>query len=223
MLGNLDSPDTIGPSMAVALIGTLYGAVMANLICIPMGEKLSYLSHEEMLLKQIIIKGILAIQAGDNPRIVRQKLDTFLPPKLRQRPGRRRPKRRNVAGTRRVPSDTAHGVCLLIRKRLTTFSVLPAHEPMTTGREARRRPGVDGLLRRHDHHHDVVLRHHVRLASGEAAKGKAQASATAGGHGVAATIASGRSGSRLPVGDDAGQFARAEAPAASRRGPRASA
>ncbi len=85
MLGNLDSPDTIGPSMAVALIGTLYGAVMANLFCIPMGEKLSYLSHEEMLLKQIIIKGILSIQAGDNPRIVRQKLDTFLPPKLRER------------------------------------------------------------------------------------------------------------------------------------------
>ena len=84
MLGNLDNPDTIGPSMAVALIGTLYGAVMANLFCIPLGEKLSYLSHEELLLKQIIIKGILSIQAGDNPRIVRQKLDTFLPPKLRQ-------------------------------------------------------------------------------------------------------------------------------------------
>jgi chemotaxis protein MotA len=84
MLGNLDSPDTIGPSMAVALIGTLYGAVMANLVCIPLGEKLSYLNHEEMLMKQIVIKGILSIQAGDNPRVVRQKLDTFLPPKLRQ-------------------------------------------------------------------------------------------------------------------------------------------
>jgi len=84
MLGNLDNPDTIGPSMAVALIGTLYGAVMANLVCIPMGEKLSYLNHEEMLMKQIVIKGILSIQAGDNPRVVRQKLDTFLPPKLRQ-------------------------------------------------------------------------------------------------------------------------------------------
>lgn len=86
MLGNLDNPDTIGPSMAVALIGTLYGAVMANLVCIPLGEKLSYLNHEEVLLKQIIVKGILAIQAGDNPRIVRQKLDTFVPPKFRQQP-----------------------------------------------------------------------------------------------------------------------------------------
>ena len=55
MLGNLDSPDTIGPSMAVALIGTLYGAVLANLICIPLGEKLSFLSREELLLKEIII------------------------------------------------------------------------------------------------------------------------------------------------------------------------
>jgi chemotaxis protein MotA len=86
MLGNLDNPDTIGPSMAVALIGTLYGAVMANLFCIPLGEKLSYLSHEEVLLKEIVLKGILSIQAGDNPRIVRQKLDTFVPPKFRQQP-----------------------------------------------------------------------------------------------------------------------------------------
>jgi chemotaxis protein MotA len=84
MLGNLDNPDTIGPSMAVALIGTLYGAVMANLVCIPLGEKLSYLNHEELLLKQIALKGVLSIQAGDNPRIVRQKLDTFVPPGLRE-------------------------------------------------------------------------------------------------------------------------------------------
>jgi chemotaxis protein MotA len=84
MLGNLESPETIGPSMAVALIGTLYGALLANLICIPMGEKLSYLSHEELLARQIAIRGVLAIQAGDNPRVVRQKLDMFLPPRLRE-------------------------------------------------------------------------------------------------------------------------------------------
>jgi len=83
MLGNLDSPETVGPSMAVALLGTLYGAVLANLICIPLGEKLSYLSHEEVLHKQIVIRGILAIQGGDNPRVVRQKLDSLLPPRLR--------------------------------------------------------------------------------------------------------------------------------------------
>ena len=84
MLGNLDNPDTIGPSMAVALIGTLYGAVLANLVCIPLGEKLSYLNQEEILAKQIILKGVLSIQAGDNPRIVRQKLDTFVAPKFRR-------------------------------------------------------------------------------------------------------------------------------------------
>lgn len=86
MLGNLDNPETIGPSMAVALIGTLYGAVLANLVCIPLGEKLSYYSRAEVLLKQIVLKGILAIQAGDNPRVVRQKLDTFVPPKMRHQP-----------------------------------------------------------------------------------------------------------------------------------------
>jgi chemotaxis protein MotA len=84
MLGNLDNPNTIGPSMAVALIGTLYGAVLANLVFIPLGEKLSYFSHEEVLLKHIVLKGILAIQAGDNPRVVRQKVETFVPPRLRQ-------------------------------------------------------------------------------------------------------------------------------------------
>lgn len=83
MLGNLDNAATIGPSMAVALVGTLYGAVMANLVCIPLGEKLSYLSHEELMVKEIIMRGVLAIQAGDNPRIVQQKLCTFLPPRMR--------------------------------------------------------------------------------------------------------------------------------------------
>ncbi len=84
MLGNLDNPNTIGPSMAVALIGTLYGAVLANLVCIPLAEKLNYLNSEEVLLKQIVLKGILAIQSGDNPRVVRQRLDTFVPPKHRR-------------------------------------------------------------------------------------------------------------------------------------------
>ena len=69
--------------MAVALVGTLYGAVLANLVCIPLGEKLSYLSNEELLIKQIIMRGVLAIQAGDNPRIVEQKLTTFLPARMR--------------------------------------------------------------------------------------------------------------------------------------------
>jgi chemotaxis protein MotA len=86
MLGNLSNPDTIGPSMAIALIGTLYGALLANLICIPIGEKLAFLSHEEILARQIVIRGVLAIQAGDNPRVVRQKLEMFLPPRQREQP-----------------------------------------------------------------------------------------------------------------------------------------
>ncbi|MCC6126612.1 MAG: MotA/TolQ/ExbB proton channel family protein [Pirellulales bacterium] len=83
MLGNLSNAASIGPSMAVALIGTLYGALIANLVCIPMAEKLGCLNHEEMLYKEIVLRGILAIQAGDNPRIVLQKVITFLPPKYR--------------------------------------------------------------------------------------------------------------------------------------------
>ena len=83
MLGNLSDPDSIGPSMAVALIGTLYGALMANLVCIPFTEKLSVRSGEEMMAKEIIVRGILGIQSGDNPRTIQQKLVNFLPPKQR--------------------------------------------------------------------------------------------------------------------------------------------
>lgn len=79
MLGNLDDPDSIGPSMAMALVGTLYGAAMANMICMPCAEKLAYLSHQEQLAKQIVLHGVIAIQAGDSPRIVEQKLNAYLP------------------------------------------------------------------------------------------------------------------------------------------------
>ena len=83
MLGNLDDPDSIGPTMAMALVGTLYGAAMANMICIPCAEKLGHLSRQESLAKELILKGILGIQAGENPRVIEQKLYTYLPPKLR--------------------------------------------------------------------------------------------------------------------------------------------
>lgn len=83
MLGNLSDPDAIGPSMAVALIGTLYGALLANLVCIPFAEKLSIRSTEEVMAKEIILRGILGIQSGDNPRTVQQKLNTYLPPSSR--------------------------------------------------------------------------------------------------------------------------------------------
>lgn len=83
MLGNLSNAEAIGPSMAMALIGTLYGVATANFFAIPMAEKLGCLNHEEALIKEIIVRGVLAIQSGDSPRIVQQKLSTFLPPKLR--------------------------------------------------------------------------------------------------------------------------------------------
>jgi len=83
MLGNLSNAESVGPSMAVALIGTLYGVTTANLIAIPMAEKLACFNHEEVLVKEIILKGVLSIQSGDSPRIVEQKLSTFLPPKAR--------------------------------------------------------------------------------------------------------------------------------------------
>ena len=83
MLKNMNDPATIGPAMAVALLTTLYGALIANLIALPMADKLGLRSREELLLKMIVIKGVMAIQSGDNPRIVEQKLKTFLPNRVR--------------------------------------------------------------------------------------------------------------------------------------------
>ncbi len=83
MLQNMNDPSAIGPAMAVALLTTMYGAVLANLIALPMADKLGLRSREEMLVKLIMIKGVMAIQSGDNPRIVEQKLKTFLPNRLR--------------------------------------------------------------------------------------------------------------------------------------------
>lgn len=83
MLGKMNDPSAIGPGMAMALITTLYGAVLANLFALPMAAKLGLRSREEILLKMIVIKGVMAIQSGDNPRIVEQKLKTFLPSRLR--------------------------------------------------------------------------------------------------------------------------------------------
>ena len=83
MLANMNDPSTIGPSMAVALITTLYGAFLANLIFIPIAGKLKTRSANEMLTRELCIEGIMSIQSGDNPRIVEGKLKAFLPPSLR--------------------------------------------------------------------------------------------------------------------------------------------
>jgi chemotaxis protein MotA len=83
MLQAMDDPSAIGPGMAVALITTFYGALTANLVFLPIAAKLKLRSDQEVLVKEVIISGILAIQSGDNPRIVEQKLKTFLPPSFR--------------------------------------------------------------------------------------------------------------------------------------------
>jgi len=84
MLQTMQDPSTIGPKMAVALITTFYGALMANLVFIPLTGKLKRRSDEEILIKELMIEGILSIQSGDNPRIVEQKLTSFISPKLRR-------------------------------------------------------------------------------------------------------------------------------------------
>ncbi|QUH26285.1 flagellar motor protein [Serpentinicella alkaliphila] len=84
MLRSLDDPSTIGPSMAVALITTFYGSLLANLIFLPIANKLKLRSKEEIMRKEIMVEGLLSIQAGENPRIIEEKLKAFLPPKLRE-------------------------------------------------------------------------------------------------------------------------------------------
>jgi len=84
MLANLNDPETIGPKMAVALVTTFYGAVFANFIAGPVSKKLQKRSDEEALMKEIIVRGVMSIQSGDNPRIVDQKLRIFLPPNVRK-------------------------------------------------------------------------------------------------------------------------------------------
>lgn len=83
MLGNMSDPSSIGSGMAVALITTLYGAIVSNMIFLPMAEKLNILSKQELLAMEIALRGILSIQSGDNPRVIQQKLSTFVPPKER--------------------------------------------------------------------------------------------------------------------------------------------
>ena len=84
MLRNLEDKSSLGPNMAVALITTLYGCMLANWLFGPMAQKLLGQNNREMNVKEMILEGILSIQAGDNPRILGQKLLTFLDPKSRK-------------------------------------------------------------------------------------------------------------------------------------------
>ena len=84
MLKMLDDPSSIGPSMAIALITTLYGSLVANWIAIPTSTKLKSINAKEVIVKEVIIEGVLSIQAGENPRVIEEKLKSFLAPESRQ-------------------------------------------------------------------------------------------------------------------------------------------
>ncbi len=84
MLRELDDPSKIGIGMATALITTFYGVLLANLVFLPMGGKLGLRSKEEILLRELMVEGIVAIQSGDNPNIVEEKLVIYLSPSQRK-------------------------------------------------------------------------------------------------------------------------------------------
>ena len=85
MLANLDDPSALGPGMAVALVTTFYGSLLANMFSIPMSKKLMQNSSREIMCRELMVEGILSIQAGENPRIVEEKLKVFLSPALRKK------------------------------------------------------------------------------------------------------------------------------------------
>lgn len=86
MLYHLSDMAALGPAMAVALVTTLYGSVLANWLCIPIANKLKADNAGEMTLKEVMIEGLLSIQAGENPRVIEEKLKSFLAPKDRVTP-----------------------------------------------------------------------------------------------------------------------------------------
>lgn len=87
MLANLDDPSAIGPGMSVALLTTMYGAMLSNWIFLPLAGKLDLRHNDEAMVKSIMVEGLLSIQAGDNPRIVEEKLKAFLAPAIRKAMG----------------------------------------------------------------------------------------------------------------------------------------
>ena len=86
MLSNMDDPKSIGPAMAVALLTTLYGAMLANMIAIPISDKLTLRRGEEDMNKSLIIDALLAIQSGQNPRVIDSMLRNYLPSGQRTKP-----------------------------------------------------------------------------------------------------------------------------------------
>lgn len=84
MLQNLSDPSQIGQGMAIALLTTLYGAMAANMVFLPLAGKLDVRAKQEVLLRELMIEGIVAIQSGEKPQLIKEKLKGFLPPKVRE-------------------------------------------------------------------------------------------------------------------------------------------
>lgn len=84
MLQNMDDPSSIGPAMAVALLTTMYGSFLANVVFLPMAKKLEERSNDETRNLELMKEGILSIQKGDHPAMVKEKLQSFLPPSMRE-------------------------------------------------------------------------------------------------------------------------------------------
>ncbi len=84
MLQAMDDPSKIGPAMALALLTTFYGSLLANIVCLPIAGKLRTRSKEEVLTKEMAIQGVISLSNGDNPRILEQKLLAYIPPAQRE-------------------------------------------------------------------------------------------------------------------------------------------
>lgn len=87
MLNHMEDASTIGPAMAVAILTTLYGSLIANWLCGPTATKLKENNDIEMMMKDVIVEGLLSIQAGENPRVIEEKLKSFLSPTVRENVG----------------------------------------------------------------------------------------------------------------------------------------
>lgn len=87
MLGNLQDLNAVGPNMAIALVTTFYGSMLANWICTPVATKLKGNNETEIMMKEIVVEGLLSIQAGENPRIIEEKLKSFISPERRKSMG----------------------------------------------------------------------------------------------------------------------------------------
>lgn len=83
MLNNMEDASAIGPAMAVALLTTLYGSLIANWLCTPIASKMKINNDLEVIIKDVMVEGLLSIQAGENPRVIEEKLKSFLSPAVR--------------------------------------------------------------------------------------------------------------------------------------------